>query len=329
VITSPQTKSKYISVESYLDFVRARVRETLLGYCDTRSYAFVSRIKSLQSLSEKIESGRYGKWSEIEDLLACAVVIPTLLDEDSVLGFLSEAFEQVNLKKRGTTKKAPDTFRFDMTRFIGRLRRPEGIGSDEPIYRITFEIQIRSAFEHAWSVTTHELTYKGEAVSWNRLRLTAQLKAAAEQLDMLIVGFEDAAEKIAPSSWPEIQAKTEIANFFKLQFKENKLPIELSPKDWSRFADNVFAMVRSCQWSRGKEPREIADTIAQKMENEINLLGRERIPVSISLLQFVFGTMSKAGVLTTPLKRFCPVITPELEALYPVKTFEVRFDFSA
>jgi ppGpp synthetase/RelA/SpoT-type nucleotidyltranferase len=329
VITSAQTKSKYVSLEGYLEFVRARVRDTLLGYCDGRNYAFVSRIKSLQSLSEKIESGRYGKWSEIEDLLACAVVIPTLFDEDSVLSFLASAFEQVDLKKRGSARKAPDTFRFDLTRFIGRLRRPEGFVGDEPVFQVTFEIQIRSAFEHAWSVTTHALTYKGEAVSWNRLRLTAQLKAAAEQLDMLIIGFEEAAKKIPPSLWPEVQAKTEITDFFKQQFDGNKLPVELSPKDWSRFGDNVFAMVRSSPWSKGKRPKDIADAIAKQMEVEINSLGRDRIPMSISLLQFVFGALCKAGIVTAPLDRFCPLITLELEALYPVNAFEFRFDFTA
>jgi ppGpp synthetase/RelA/SpoT-type nucleotidyltranferase len=328
VITASQTKSKYTSVEGYLEFVRTRVRDTLLAYCDTKNYAFVTRIKTLPSLSEKIESGRYRKWSEIEDLLACAVVIPTLLDEDPVLTFLTSAFEQVDLKRRGSTQKAPDSFRFDSTRFVGRLRRPENLAADEPAYQVIFEVQVRSAFEHAWSVTTHELTYKGQIVSWNRLRLAAQLKAAAEQLDMLIIGFEDAAGKIAPSHWPEIQAKTEITDFFKEQFGSNRLPIELTPKDWSRFGDNVFAMLRSSPWSRGKRPNDIAKAISEHMAAEINSLGPERIPMSVSLLQFVFGAMCKAGVIAAPLDRYCPVITPELEVLYPVKAFELRFDFS-
>lgn len=328
MITAPQTKNKYISIESYLEFVRTRVRDTLLAYCDAKNYAFVTRVKTLPSLSEKIESGRYKKWSEIEDLLACAVVIPTLVDEDPVLTFLASAFEQVDLKKRGGTQKAPDTFRFDSTRFIGRLRRPENIAVDEPSYQVIFEVQVRSAFEHAWSVTTHELTYKGQIVSWNRLRLAAQLKATAEQLDMLIIGFEDAAKKIAPSHWPEIQAKTEIADFFKEQFRIDRLPIELTPKDWSRFSDNIFAMLRSSAWSKGKRPAEIAQAISNHMTAEIALLGRERIPLSVSLLQFVFGTMCKAGIIAAPLDRYCPVITPELETLYPVQAFVLRFDFS-
>jgi ppGpp synthetase/RelA/SpoT-type nucleotidyltranferase len=328
MITSSQTKSKYTGIESYLEFVRMRVRETLLAYCDSKHYAFVSRIKTLSSLSEKIESGRYTKWSDIEDLIACAVVTPTLLEEEGVLSFLGTAFEEVVVKKRGGSQKPPDAFRFDSTRFVGRLRRPETVSVTEPVYQILFEVQIRSAFEHAWSVTTHELTYKGQEVSWNRLRLAAQLKGAAEQLDLLIIGFEDASNKISPSSWPEVQAKTDIANFFKEEFNTSKLPIELSPKDWSRFADNAFAMLRSCSWSKGKRPKEIADVICTALATEISSLGRDQIPLSISLLQFVFGTLCKAGVITAPLDRYCPLITPELEVLYPVRAFEFRFDFS-
>lgn len=331
MITPSQTKNHYASTLAYLPFVRDKVRQTLQNYCDDRNYAFVSRIKTLESLSEKIESGRYEKWSDVDDLLACTIVIPTLLDEDPVIDFLNRAFERMHLRKRGSTQKAPETFRFDSTRFIGRLRRPATVRPSEMVYQVVFEIQIRSAFEHAWSVTTHALTYKGEIVSWNRLRLTAQLKAAVEQLDMLILGFDDAASKIASSFWPETKAKAEIATFFWQQFESKLLPSELRPKDWRRFSDNAYQMLQSCEWASGKKPHELAAAMSEHMEQEIVSLGSERIPVSISLLQFVFGVMAKVGVVTPPLKnRYCPVITTELEALYPaIRSFERRFDYSS
>jgi ppGpp synthetase/RelA/SpoT-type nucleotidyltranferase len=86
-------------------------------------------------------------------------------------------------------------FRFDCTRFIGRLRSPDE-NTRSPIYDIPFEVQIKSAFEHAWSATTHLLTYKSSEVNWSKLRLTAQLKAAVEQLDTLVLSFEDATKYI-------------------------------------------------------------------------------------------------------------------------------------
>src|SRR2546429_481970 len=95
-----------------------------------------------------------------------------------------------------------------------------------------------------------------------------------------------------------------------------------------RLGDNDFAMVRSSPWSKGKRPNDIAEDVSRHMDPEIALLGRERIPLSISLLQFVFGALCKDGVIAVPLDRYCPLITPELEILYPVKAFKLRFDFS-
>jgi ppGpp synthetase/RelA/SpoT-type nucleotidyltranferase len=46
----------------YLPFVRVvaeRVKSTLVNFCESRGYAFSSRIKSIESLAEKIETGRF------------------------------------------------------------------------------------------------------------------------------------------------------------------------------------------------------------------------------------------------------------------------------
>lgn len=329
MITAAQTRSKYLDIQDHLQFVRIRVRDTIQAFCEPEGYAFVSRIKSLGSVSEKIESGRFKKWSELDDLIACAIVVPTLSEESKALRFLERAFRTIRIKKRGEAKKAPDVFRFDNTRFIGSLSPPANVAADDPVYKVLFEIQIRSAFEHAWSVTTHALTYKSGHVAWNRLRLSAQLKAAVEQLDILVLGFEETSTKIAQNSWPEMQAKSNITTFFKDKFRAGALPLELRPQDWSRFSDNVFDMARSSAWARGKFPVHISNKVSEIMDKAIATLGRDKIPLSISLLQFVFATLATDGLVTDPLQGYCPVITPELESLYPVVSgFQSRFDYS-
>jgi ppGpp synthetase/RelA/SpoT-type nucleotidyltranferase len=48
--------------EQYLPFVKEvakRVRETMLNFCDSNGYALTSRIKTIESLAEKIETGRF------------------------------------------------------------------------------------------------------------------------------------------------------------------------------------------------------------------------------------------------------------------------------
>jgi ppGpp synthetase/RelA/SpoT-type nucleotidyltranferase len=298
MITPSQTRSKYVSIEQHLEFARSRVRDTLQAFCEPLGYAFISRIKTLPSVSEKIESGRFAKWSDLDDLIACAIVVPTLVHEAAVLEFLERAFVTVKLKRRGSSKKAPDVFRFDTTRYIGKLRIPENIFPQDPLYQIQFEVQVRSAFEHAWSVTTHALTYK------------------------------ETSAKISKSSWPETQAKTKLSGYFKEQFASGLLPDELRPKDWTRFSDNVYDMVRSSPWGQRKHPQHISNEVSTAMDVAIHELGRERIPLSISLVQFVFASLFTAGLVLEPLDGYCPVITSELETLYPaLSTFRARFDF--
>lgn len=63
-------------------------------------------------------------------------------------------------------------------------------------------------------MTTHALSYKTPVVTWERLRLASQLKAAVEQLDIMILGFEDAVLNIEVSKWPVVDAQRKIADTF-------------------------------------------------------------------------------------------------------------------
>ena len=172
-------KHKY--VRPYLEKLGQHVRDVVGGYCDRKGYAYAGRAKSSESLAEKIETGRYAKWSDLDDLFACTIVIPTLTDEPEVLEFLRQAFTEDRLERRGSTLKDPAVFRFDTTRFIGCLG-PSEIERNPVLATMKFEVQVRTAFEHAWSVTTHALTYKAGQVNWRHLRLAAQLRSAIEQL---------------------------------------------------------------------------------------------------------------------------------------------------
>jgi hypothetical protein len=254
------------------------------------------------------------------------VVVPTLAHEQIVLEFLSDAFEQVVLRARGSSRKAPEVFRFDSTRFIGRLRSPDE-SVHLPMHDVPFEVQIRSAFEHAWSVTTHALTYKSSDVNWSKIRLTSQLKAAVEQMDTLILSFDDAAKYIEPSKWPEIEAKATLQAFFGDLVRRRSIPVELSPKDWSRFVDNVFVLVSRC--GKHQYPDQIAQTIKRDVGAELDAIGREGVPLSISLWQLTFASLYKAGSIAAAPQKHWPLITPELEDLYPsLRNFGPRFDVS-
>lgn len=178
---------KYNEYIPFVKRVSETVKSTLVNFCESKGYAFTSRIKSVESLAEKIETGRFKKWSNLDDLFACTVIIPTLSHEEEVIQFCKNAFEINRTIKRGQNKKAPDVFRFDSTRIYAQIKRTQTLNVDNElsIYNIIFEIQIKSAFEHAWSVSTHDLVYKSSEIDWKKLRLAAQIKANVEQLDTL------------------------------------------------------------------------------------------------------------------------------------------------
>ena len=316
-----------------LEQLRERVEGSVFGYCSKKGFAYSSRLKTPESLAEKLESGRYSRFSEIDDLFGCVVVIPTLADEADVLAFLTAQFAEVNTAHRGTSYKPPDTFRFDSTRFYGKLKDVPGAELPEQLFGIIFEVQIRTAFEHAWSVTTHALTYKSAVVHWKRLRLTAQLKAAVEQLDALVAGFEESAEHVTESEWPEVLAKTQISELF-LRSRDDGtelIPGELMPKDMSRFCDNVYAMFRASRtWPRdgSKRPQYVQDGL-QILADEFESLSLSAFPRSLSLLQIVLGVLIEKKHLGLPFYRmYTPVITDELVDLYPaVGTCPQRFEF--
>lgn len=328
MITPPAVRLRYVQVEPYLEPLRVLVRSTLQPFVDENGFALVSRIKALESLAEKLESGRYKSWSEVDDLVAFAIVVPTLSDEAAAVDFLSSVFEKIELRARGATNKSPDVFRFDGTRFIGRMRSSTNAprtGTEG----IVFEVQVRSAFEHAWAVTTHALSYKTPDVSWEKLRVTAQLKAAVEQLDMIILGFEEAALKIEASKWPMVDAERRVAEGFAALVSGGKLPQVMAPKDWNRFSQNVLELVRASSWARRETPGDLAEIAIYAVKRELNILRNVGAPLSISLWQFTFACLCQVGVLAPPLNERWPLITPELEGFYPtVKTFADRIDLS-
>ena len=331
MIVPHKVEQKFRDIETSIKYVSDHVKPTVYGYCERNGFAFICRKKSIQSLAEKIETGRIEKWSDIDDIFACTVIIPNLSYEEDVLEFLESTYSKIKIRKRGSTLKSPDVFRFDSTRFIGKLT-PIEENMQSPIYDIKFEVQIHTAFEHAWAMTTHSMTYKGELIDWRRYRLTAQLKAAVEQMDMLVMGFDQVSKNISEYVWPDIEAKKKIIDKFKAAFDDGLIRDELEPKDWTRFSNNIYNIITATSEAQNMKSSKKAQHIDKSLTaffNEIETLGRQKIPLSISLTQWIFGILSECEFLKPPLVGdYHPLITDELLKFYPsVDKFENTFTF--
>lgn len=304
---------KYNEYSPFVKRVSETVKQTLVNLCEIKGYAFTSRIKSIESLAEKIETGRFKKWSDIDDLFACTVIIPTLLQEKDIIQFCDNTFEIIRTVKRGQNKKAPDIFKFDSTRIYAQIKKADSLNIDNglSIYDIIFEIQIKSAFEHAWSVSTHDLVYKSPEIDWKKLRLAAQIKANVEQLDTLILAFEQNSHVIKESDYSDIKIKRKLASEINQLFENNKISDELQPKDMNRFCDNLYRLVINANKENSIQE------IINKIKTEINSTSSRKIPRSISLFQYLFAILTRDKVIEIHTKNYYCHITEELITLYP------------
>lgn len=314
----------YGELTPILDIVEARVRQTLLVYSQEHLLPFISRKKTIESAAEKIETGRYRSFTEIDDLVAFTLVVPTLQQEEHAIEYCKKVFDVFDTRARMSTKKSPDSFRFDATRLYARLIRPEAFDDRGAvtIYNVIFEIQIRTAFEHAWIVSTHPLTYKTDKIDWKRFRLAAQLKAAVEQLDLVVFQFDRVAAAISEAPWPEIQQQREIVRLIETLVLDGVIPTEARPKDMSRFAENLMGLLRA---SKKKVRVENALT---ELNHGLREFSAESFPRSASLLQVCMGVLCKNDMLSGPLQKYSCHVTDNLAQLFPeVSTLSPVFDY--
>lgn len=332
MIVPSQIERQFREVESGLAFVVDKVSPAIRAFCSAKGFVFDERKKTLDSLAEKIETGRFRSWSDVDDLYACTIAVPLPSDEPVALSFLKETFVEVATKRRLSAKKAPDVFRFDSTRFIGRLRLPEGEAQKSIVASISFETQVKTMFEMAWSKTTHALAYKSSVVDWRSLRLAATLKATVEQMDLLLTDFAHATNVMEEAPWLEIQRKKALCTFF-IQVRDDALlPSEVWPKDVSRFVSNCHDAINIVERSEQRRRRvrnvDIQAEFLERLRAFVVANAGEKFPRSVSLFQIVLGVLLSNYTWPEETERWFP-ITPELESLFPkLRTVAERFTFA-
>ena len=311
-------RQHYEEIQPRLEEVQQRVREILRTHCRDNGYLFDDSVKDLNSFAEKLETARFSSLAEVDDLYGATVAVSTPSEHDEVLGFLDVAFTRKRLHKRYASKKRPDVFRFDGTRFYGALKHPE------PFRDLVFEVQVLTMFEYAWSRTSHSLTYKADRLDWRRARAGAMLRALAEQADMVVASFDDIAELLGQSSWPAIDDKHRIARFFVERVEDGRIPRELVPRSWTRFSENAYRLIRSLSGSRHTQheqevPLESLDAALEVLDQYISANQSERFPRSVSLLQAVLGVLGTSDAFQDQVRAsdYNPPLSRELYDLFP------------
>jgi ppGpp synthetase/RelA/SpoT-type nucleotidyltranferase len=301
------------------------VKATVQTWCSQRNYLFSSRIKTVESLAEKLDGGRYSSWLEVDDRFACTVVIPTVSHEERVLSFLRAVFTEVELRERNSTRKAPDVFRFDSTRWVGRLAEAVAATIAPGAGEILFEVQVQTVFEYAWSVVTHDLVYKSDTIDWKKARLAAQLKAAVEQIELTIATFEESAVSLPQSVHPETDEKVQLVLDLKQLMEDGRITSELAPTSWSRLAENVWALVRSYTPRASDQPHRMG----RLREQLVAFLSSDDEYLELrsgSLFQLIIGLVGRGIVTDANLDKFVIVDSRELAAFHHLTSVPKPFE---
>jgi ppGpp synthetase/RelA/SpoT-type nucleotidyltranferase len=318
-------RQAFARVEPIIADAQRYVRETLEPYARSHNYLFVDRRKRVDSLSEKLESGRYGRWSELDDLYACTIVVPVSRHEDAVVRKLDASFERITVRSRAEAKKAPDVFRFDGLRWYGTLRAEAAMSRQPGVERFMFEVQVITAFEFAWITVTHDLVYKADNVDWRRQRLAAQLKAAVEQIEVIIGVFDSASVAVLESPWPESAAKAEIIERCQLLVSDGLVPASLVPGSWRRFSDNFISLIRSFE----RDPNKLViavRSVLDAIDADLRAATPFTLPVGGTLFQYILSVVARPDTLGD-LSRFVVVPSRELTDVYGVRDLPKPFEF--
>ncbi len=187
---------------------------------------------------------------------------------------------------------------------------------------VVFEVQIKTAFEHAWSTVTHDLVFKGQQVDWRSKRLAAQLKALVEQIDFLVNQFEATAAAIQPSSDPATDTQALIVATCKELIDDGSLPASLCPESWQRFGERCS---HSSADGRGttttRRRREVRWWRSSRAVRSRELVGANSGSLFQCVVAFVVG---RDGV--TAIEEFPLAESTELVDLYGIREIPLKLD---
>lgn len=223
--------------------LKSEVQGVLKSRVEDVGWFYFSRIKSVESFAQKIETGRVADPAHMEDFFACTIVVSTITE----IGKAEElVFRRYDRKERRPaedhfTKKASSSFLFDDLRLYAAMR-PQISGKHQDLDGIIFEVQIKTILQHAWSVVTHDMIYKTDAVSWPLERIAYQVKAMLEHAEISVSEAVVLARSrgVAREDQRTRDVVGVIGDLRRLWLEEQL------PMDVKRLATNILELLRGC-----------------------------------------------------------------------------------
>ncbi|MDQ3913744.1 MAG: RelA/SpoT domain-containing protein [Actinomycetota bacterium] len=170
------------NLESYLE---SRLRIDLQPL---NPVAIETRCKGIESVLQKLQTGRFGTLLELHDLVGAKAVmlrkshIPVAIER-------IEAGTLVLVESNLAESLDPRLFAYHQPHLIVRL--PDDYVERNPEFKgLRAEVQVTTALQHALDMSTHDFDYKGKSFSWGNFRIVAQLRGSLDLIDDILDDIE-------------------------------------------------------------------------------------------------------------------------------------------
>lgn len=238
--------SEFSNITPALERARSWVFDAVRNYCNTHEFLFDGRLKGLDSAAAKLETGRFATLLELDDLVACSVIVPTISKCAEAVEALKKLLN-VDLHKSRPAFTPSRSFQFENDRLYANY-------FDSALDKnIRFEVQVMTMFEFAWQKVTHDYDYKSQDVAWKRSRIAALLRAAVESLDLQVAAI-DGLESALPDR--RDRASSRLAPIFETLRNLQSEDVVLLPdpaRNTRRYAELVMALSDRTRYG-GKAP---------------------------------------------------------------------------
>jgi ppGpp synthetase/RelA/SpoT-type nucleotidyltranferase len=204
------------------------------------NWHYESRIKELESFALKAETSRFNKISVLEDFFAATIVVDQQSSIPTAIELAKKKFsiDKQRPKDLQLTHKKPSSFVFDDLRLYLKLPEKES-RPPKPYTNVIFELQIKTFLQHAWSIATHDMVYKGNEVNWAQSRIAHQVKAMLEHAELSISEAKQlASNPIVNKVNSDVEVLQSILTIVKATWAAEKLP-----KDLVRLAENIKSIL--------------------------------------------------------------------------------------
>lgn len=135
-----------------------------------KTHSVTGRVKSLESLEEKVRRKGYAVPLELGDIIGARVVVLFISDLPRVDALIRKTFSVLASENKVEDSADPSTFGY-MSHHYEAVLNPRHTGPRyDGLHNLKFEIQARTLLMDAWANVSHHLAYKSESGIPSELR---------------------------------------------------------------------------------------------------------------------------------------------------------------